>query len=95
MEVKIESSWKALLQEEFEKPYFKNLIHFVKEEYQSHTIYPPGKQIFAAFDNCKFPDLKVVILGQDPYHGEGQANGLCFSVNDGIKPPPSIVNIFK
>lgn len=95
MEVKIEQSWKGLLQDEFEKKYFEELIAFVKKEYQTHTIYPPGKQIFAAFDHCKLPNLKVVILGQDPYHGPNQANGLCFSVNDGIKPPPSLVNIFK
>ena len=95
MEVKIDQSWKPLLEPEFNKPYFSELIEFVKNEYTSQKIYPPGKQIFAAFDYCKLPDLKIVILGQDPYHGPGQANGLCFSVNNGIKPPPSLVNIFK
>lgn len=95
MDVKIESSWKDLLKDEFTKPYFQQLTGFVKHEYASHKIYPPGKLIFAAFDYCKLEDLKVVILGQDPYHGDGQANGLCFSVNDGIKSPPSLVNIFK
>jgi uracil-DNA glycosylase len=95
MEVKIADSWKVHLQAEFEKPYFHKLIAFVKEEYQKHTIYPPGKQIFNAFDKCSFEATQVVILGQDPYHGEGQANGLCFSVADGIKIPPSLVNIFK
>ena len=95
MDVKIDSSWKPLLQEEFNKPYFSTLINFVKKEYETERIYPPGKQIFSAFDNCHLKDTKVVILGQDPYHGEKQANGLCFSVNDGIKQPPSLVNIFK
>ena len=95
MEVKIDESWKQLLNEEFKKEYFIKLVDFVKSEYQKHTIYPPGKNIFSAFDYCKFDDLKVVILGQDPYHGPDQANGLCFSVNDGIKKPPSLVNIFK
>jgi uracil-DNA glycosylase len=95
MDVKIEPSWKELLNDEFEKPYFATLAQFVKKEYASTTIYPPGKLIFASFDYCKLDELKVVILGQDPYHGEGQANGLCFSVNDGIKSPPSLVNIFK
>jgi len=95
MDVKIESSWKDLLKEEFSKSYFNQLTDFVKHEYAEHKIYPPGKLIFAAFDYCKLGDLKVVILGQDPYHGDGQANGLCFSVNDGVKSPPSLVNIFK
>jgi uracil-DNA glycosylase len=95
MDVKIEQSWKNILADEFEKDYFKNLTAFVKSEYQNHTIYPPGKLIFSAFDHCTFDDLKVVIIGQDPYHGNGQANGLCFSVSDGIKKPPSLVNIFK
>jgi len=93
--VKINPSWNAVLKEEFEKPYFKELSNFVKREYQTYTCYPPGKEIFAAFDSCPFDDLKVVIIGQDPYHGSGQANGLCFSVNDGIPHPPSLVNIFK
>jgi uracil-DNA glycosylase len=95
MDVKIEQSWKTILSEEFEKEYFKDLVEFVKSEYKSHTIYPAGKYIFSAFDHCKFDDLKVVIIGQDPYHGLGQANELCFSVSDGIKKPPSLVNIFK
>ena len=95
MNVRIDDSWKTRLYNEFNKPYFHNLIQFVKSEYQSYRCYPPGKQIFAAFDHCKFDDLKVVIIGQDPYHGIGQANGLCFSVNDGIQHPPSLINIFK
>ncbi|MBF02514.1 MAG: uracil-DNA glycosylase [Flavobacterium sp.] len=95
MSVKIHDSWKKVLQNEFEKEYFDTLIRFVKEEYQSHTCYPPGNQIFAAFDICHFEDVKIVIIGQDPYHGKGQANGLCFSVNDGIPFPPSLINIFK
>ncbi|WP_416441047.1 uracil-DNA glycosylase [Leeuwenhoekiella sp. A16] len=95
MNVDIHPSWKAALSEEFEKPYFTNLISYVKEEYHKYTCYPPGKQIFKAFDLCALDEVEVVILGQDPYHGQGQANGLCFSVNDGISMPPSLVNIFK
>jgi uracil-DNA glycosylase len=95
MDVKIAESWKAHLADEFHKPYFKHLAEFVKQEKEKHTIYPPGKQIFNAFEKCSFDDVEVVILGQDPYHGPGQANGLAFSVSDGIKPPPSLVNIFK
>ncbi|MBT1707464.1 uracil-DNA glycosylase [Fulvivirgaceae bacterium PWU5] len=95
MDVKIAPSWKDRLADEFNKPYFKTLINFVKQEYQTQTVYPPGKEIFNAFDACDFSDVKVVILGQDPYHGAGQANGLCFSVHDGIRMPPSLVNIFK
>jgi len=95
MTVKIADSWKLILKEEFEKPYFKNLIDFVKTEYKTHSCYPNGSQIFAAFDRCSFNDLKVVIIGQDPYHGIGQANGLCFSVNDEVSHPPSLINIFK
>lgn len=95
MEVSIENSWKNKLQQEFEKPYFKQLINFVKSEYESKIIFPPAGEIFNAFDHCPFEKTKVVILGQDPYHGEGQANGLCFSVRDGVKQPPSLVNIFK
>lgn len=95
MDVKIEASWKQHLQQEFEKDYFKQLIGFVKEEYQHHTVYPPGKEIFNAFDHCPFDKVKVVIIGQDPYHGPKQANGLCFSVADGIRQPPSLQNIFK
>ena len=95
MDVKIAESWKIRLQTEFAKPYFETLVNFVKEEYTTRTVYPPGKLIFNAFSHCSFEDTKVVILGQDPYHGAGQANGLCFSVNDGIQTPPSLVNIFK
>lgn len=95
MNVKIEESWKSLLSNEFDKTYFQNLIEFVKSEYQSHTVYPPGSKIFAAFDHCPLEDTRVVIIGQDPYHGPNQANGLCFSVQDGIRKPPSLQNIFK
>lgn len=95
MNVDIDESWKPYLQEEFDQTYFKNLVEFVKQDYKQHTCYPPGKEIFAAFDYCKFHDLKVVILGQDPYHGPNQANGLCFSVRDGIAHPPSLINIYK
>ena len=83
------------MKEEFEKEYFQKLIDFVKQEYQTHTCFPKGKQIFSAFDFCPIENLKVVLLGQDPYHGDNQANGLCFSVNDGIAHPPSLVNIFR
>jgi len=95
MNVNIAQSWKPILQAEFDKPYFNELSDFVKTEYSNHSCYPKGNQIFSAFDYCSFEDLKVVIIGQDPYHGEGQANGLCFSVNDGIAHPPSLKNIFK
>ncbi|MDX8553987.1 uracil-DNA glycosylase [Tenacibaculum sp. 1B UA] len=95
MQVKINDSWKNILQPEFEKPYFESLTNFVKNEYTKHTCFPKGSDIFAAFDFCSLDDLKVVILGQDPYHGVGQANGLCFSVHDGIAHPPSLINIFK
>lgn len=93
--VRIDESWKEMLSEEFEKDYFKHLTAFVREEYKARTIYPPGKYIFNAFDLCPFDKVKVVILGQDPYHGPYQAHGLCFSVNDGIEYPPSLQNIFK
>jgi uracil-DNA glycosylase len=95
MDVTIHPSWKPHLQNEFDKPYFKELADFVKHEYQTHQCFPPGKEIFAAFDHCSFDKLKVVIIGQDPYHGAGQANGLCFSVCDGVMHPPSLINIFK
>ncbi|PWG04466.1 uracil-DNA glycosylase [Polaribacter aquimarinus] len=95
MQVKIADSWKNILQPEFEKAYFRELTSFVKSEYENHTCYPEGSTIFAAFDYCKLNDLKVVIIGQDPYHGPNQANGLCFSVQDGIPHPPSLINIFK
>ena len=95
MNVKIEKSWNNVLEYEFKKPYFNDLINFVKEEYKVNTIYPPGPKIFNAFEKCPFDQTEVVIIGQDPYHGQGQANGLCFSVNEGITPPPSLKNIFK
>lgn len=95
MDVKIALSWKQRLAEEFNKPYFLQLTEFVKNEYLSSTVYPPGKEIFNAFDRCDFDQVKVVIIGQDPYHGPGQANGLCFSVKEGVRMPPSLVNIFK
>jgi uracil-DNA glycosylase len=95
MDVRIETSWKSQLQEEFEKEYFIRLSEFVKEEYKTKTVYPPGKLIFNAFDLCPFEKVKAVIIGQDPYHGPGQAHGLCFSVRKGIEFPPSLVNIFK
>ena len=95
MQVKIADSWKNILQSEFEKYYFKNLTSFVKNEYSTRVCYPKGSEVFAAFDACSLDDLKVVILGQDPYHGKGQANGLCFSVHDQIQHPPSLINIFK
>ena len=95
MEVKIASTWKSLLSQEFEKPYFQQLTAFVRNEYKSQTIYPRGLDIFKAFDRCDFDNVKVVIIGQDPYHGAGQANGLCFSVSEGVRFPPSLLNIFK
>ena len=95
MEVNIEDSWKRRLQPEFDKPYFYNLTNFVKEEYSKHTIYPPGKFIFHAFNTCPFDKVKVVIIGQDPYHEPGQYYGLCFSVLDGVPFPPSLLNIFN
>ena len=95
MNVKIEQSWKEVLQREFEQDYFCNLVAFVKQEYASGTVFPPGNEIFAAFDATPFDRVKVVIIGQDPYHGERRANGLCFSVADGIQFPPSLLNIFK
>lgn len=95
MNVQIEESWKEKLADEFEKPYFKELTEFVRQEYKTQVCYPPGKLIFNAFNLCPFDRVKVVIIGQDPYHGPGQAHGLCFSVNDGIPFPPSLQNIFK
>ncbi|MEO5789916.1 uracil-DNA glycosylase [Gelidibacter sp.] len=95
MTIHMPPSWKKQLQTEFEKPYFKELIRFVEQEYDTHTCYPKMEDIFNAFDWCPFDQVKVVIIGQDPYHGAGQANGLCFSVNDGIAHPPSLKNIFK
>lgn len=95
MNVEIESGWKSELDEEFSKPYFESLISFVKQQYATKTIFPPGSEIFSAFNSCPLNEVKVVIVGQDPYHGLGQANGLCFSVKDGVSHPPSLMNIFK
>ena len=95
MNVQIEESWKKHLAPEFEKDYFVKLTNFVRQEYQTTTVYPPGRLIFNAFNLCPFNKVKVVIIGQDPYHGPGQAHGLCFSVNDGVPFPPSLQNIFK
>ena len=95
MDVRIAEDWKEILREEFSKPYFEELVSFVKQEYASGEVFPAGRNIFRAFDKCPFEKLKVVIIGQDPYHGDGQANGLCFSVNDGVPFPPSLKNIFK
>lgn len=95
MTVQILDSWQKLLQPEFEKEYFSNLVNFVKKEYQTNLVYPSGKNIFRALDQCPLEDIKVVIIGQDPYHGINQANGLCFSVNENVSLPPSLMNIFK
>lgn len=95
MDVKIEESWKTQLSSQFEQPYFQQLVQFVRAEYAAGTCYPPGSLIFNAFHATPFDNVKVVILGQDPYHDEGQAHGLCFSVNDGVAFPPSLQNIFK
>jgi uracil-DNA glycosylase len=93
--MKLNSAWQTILSEEIQKGYFKDLLDVVTDEYQNHSCYPPKELIFSAFDSCSFEDLKVVIIGQDPYHGEGEANGLCFSVNDGVRIPPSLRNIFR
>ena len=95
MNVRIEPSWGRVLADEWEAPYFRQLTDFVRQEYRQRQVFPPGSQIFAAFDAAPFEAVKVVILGQDPYHGAGQANGLCFSVNEGVPMPPSLLNIFK
>ena len=95
MDVRIAEDWKEILNDEFSKPYFEELVSFVKQEYASGEVFPAGRNIFRAFDKCPFDKLKVVIIGQDPYHGEGQANGLCFSVSEGVPFPPSLKNIFK
>ncbi|WP_424000247.1 uracil-DNA glycosylase [Maribacter sp. IgM3_T14_3] len=95
MNIRLNASWENQLKGEFDKPYFMNLMQFVAREYEQHTCYPNSTDIFAAFDACSFENVKVVIIGQDPYHGPDQANGLCFSVKDGIKHPPSLINIFK
>ena len=93
--IRIHPSWREALASEFSAPYFSALTEFVRAEYAAGTCYPPAGEIFAAFDRCPFPEVKVVLLGQDPYHGAGQAEGLCFSVRDGVPPPPSLQNIFK
>ena len=95
MDVRIEQSWKSQLAAEWDKQYFINLTSFVREQYSTRTVFPPASKIFAAFDACPFETVKVIILGQDPYHDVGQANGLCFSVSPGIPMPPSLVNIFR
>lgn len=95
MKVDIEPSWRRQLQTEFDKPYFAELVAFVRREYASRTVFPPARLIFNAFNQCPFTDVKVVLIGQDPYHERGQAQGLCFSVADGVTFPPSLVNIFK
>jgi len=95
MEVRLEKSWQEHIGQEFSKPYFTDLIAFVRQEYQQFRCYPPGKTLFNALDLCPFDSVRVVILGQDPYHGPGQAHGLCFSVPEGIAHPPSLINIFK
>ena len=95
MNVDISNTWKSELQDEFEKRYFHQLVAFVRSEYTHYPCYPKGSEIFAAFNHCDLDQVKVVILGQDPYHGKDQANGLCFSVHDGIGHPPSLINIFK
>lgn len=94
-DVRIAEDWKRVIGEEFSKPYFEELISFVKQEYATSQVFPAGRNIFRAFDKCPFDKVKVVIIGQDPYHGDGQANGLCFSVNEGVSFPPSLKNIFK
>ncbi|MDG2172623.1 MAG: uracil-DNA glycosylase [Flavobacteriaceae bacterium] len=95
MNVNLDSSWKKKLENTFSEPYFLELVRFIKQEYRNHTCYPPGKNIFSALDDCPLDKLKVVIIGQDPYHGKDQAHGYCFSVPNGVNPPPSLINIFK
>ncbi|SDW85784.1 uracil-DNA glycosylase [Aequorivita viscosa] len=95
MKVTIEASWKQVLNDEFEKPYFKELTEFVRNEYESNTCYPPASKVFSAFNHAPFNDVKVVMIGQDPYHGPDQAHGLCFSVDENVKIPPSLKNIFE
>ena len=95
MKINLSNTWKPILSDEIKKPYFQDLMQEVDKEYQNQICYPPKELIFAAFDYCSFDDLKVVIIGQDPYHGDGEANGLCFSVNEGVKIPPSLRNIFR
>lgn len=95
MELTIEPGWRAILKEEFEKPYFNNLVEFVTAEYTSNACFPPAEQIFSAFNHTPFDEVKVVVIGQDPYHGVGQSHGLCFSVGEKVKIPPSLKNIFE
>ena len=95
MKLQLNSSWQTILSDEIAKPYFNNLMVEVEQEYLNGICYPPKELIFSAFNHCRFEDIKVVIIGQDPYHGDGEANGLCFSVNDGVKIPPSLRNIFR
>ena len=95
MKISLHKDWKILLQDEIQKPYFNDLLAIVEQEYQEYTCFPPQDLIFSAFDSCDLTHLKVVIIGQDPYHGEGEANGLCFSVNDGVRIPPSLRNIYR
>lgn len=95
MQVNIHESWKHVLEEEFKSDYFVNLLDYVADEYKKNTCFPSEKEVFSAFNHCHFDKVKVVLIGQDPYHGEGQANGQCFSVHDGIKHPPSLINVFK
>jgi uracil-DNA glycosylase len=95
MQINLNASWQTILAEELEKPYFIKLLEDVNEEYQSSICFPPKELIFSAFNNCSFENIKVVIIGQDPYHGDGEANGLCFSVNDSVRIPPSLRNIFR
>ena len=95
MQIPLDPSWQSILSDEIQQPYFQDLMETVAEEYRNHTCYPPKELIFAAFNYCSFKDVKVVVIGQDPYHGKGEANGLCFSVNDGVRIPPSLRNIFR
>ena len=95
MQAQLNPEWQKVVSDEIRQPYFKDLMKAVDEEYKNHTCFPPKELIFASFDYCSFKDLKVVIIGQDPYHGINEANGLCFSVNDGVKIPPSLRNIFR
>jgi uracil-DNA glycosylase len=95
MQINLNSEWHSFLSDEVQQPYFRDVLQFVEEEYTNYTCYPPKELIFAAFNSCNFSAIKVVIIGQDPYHGKGEANGLCFSVNDGVRVPPSLRNIFR
>jgi uracil-DNA glycosylase len=95
MQINLDSKWKSILSDEIQKPYFLDLMYSLESEYQENICFPPIDLIFSAFNHCDFSNLKMIIIGQDPYHGEGEANGLCFSVNDGVKIPPSLRNIFR